>query len=50
MCPPKKKILYFFSNPIREEYFIDPRVMNMSAPLDDLILQGKDPKHSIHIF
>ncbi|CAD8162810.1 unnamed protein product [Paramecium octaurelia] len=50
MCPPKRKILYFFSNPIKEEYFIDPRVMNMPAPLDNAILQGKDPKHSIHIF
>lgn len=24
MCPPKSKILYFFSDPLRERYFYDP--------------------------
>jgi hypothetical protein len=38
MCPPKKKIIYFFSNPIKEEYFIDPRAFNMISPMDNLIL------------
>jgi len=38
MCPPKRKIIYFFSNPIKEEYFIDQRAFNMIAPMDNLIL------------
>lgn len=50
MCPPKRRILYFFSNPMREEFFIDPNALNMSSPLDDLVLQGKDPRHSFHHF
>ncbi|CAD8082483.1 unnamed protein product [Paramecium sonneborni] len=50
MCPPKSKILYFFSDPLRERYFYDPNLENIQSPLDDLILQGKDPKHQIHVF
>lgn len=50
MCPPSKQILYFYSNPLKEEYFIDPDQPNMPVPIDNLILQGKDLKHQIHSF
>lgn len=38
MCPPKRRILYFFSNPISEDYFIDETALNIPSPLDNLIL------------
>ncbi|CAK83556.1 unnamed protein product (macronuclear) [Paramecium tetraurelia] len=50
MCPPKSKILYFFSDPLRERYFYDPTLEYVQSPIDDLILQGKDPKHQMHVF
>ncbi|CAD8181810.1 unnamed protein product [Paramecium pentaurelia] len=50
MCPPKTKILYFFSDPLRERYFYDSSIEYIQSPLDDLILQGKDPKHQMHVF
>ncbi|CAD8141715.1 unnamed protein product [Paramecium octaurelia] len=50
MCPPKRRILYFFSNPISEDYFIDKNSLSMSSPPDDLVLQGKDAKFQYHQF
>ncbi|CAD8071605.1 unnamed protein product [Paramecium sonneborni] len=50
MCPPKQRILYFFSDPLNEKYFIEPTQDNIPSPQDNLILQGKDPKHQFHYF
>ncbi|CAK71521.1 unnamed protein product (macronuclear) [Paramecium tetraurelia] len=50
MCPPKQRILYFFSNPLIEQYFIEPSQDNIPSPQDNLTLQGKDPKHQFHYF
>lgn len=38
MCPPKRRIFYFFSNPLEEDYFIDKNSLNMLSPSDDLVL------------
>lgn len=48
MCPPRRKVLYFFSNPLKEEYFIDPTQLNMATPIDDPILNGTDYQHQDH--
>lgn len=43
MCPPKRRIKYFFSNPLLQLFFIAKDFNFMEVPIDDLTLNGKNP-------